>query len=281
MIRPDITWRGLTLGGDGPYRIQTIDGWEDLPGGRSSDVARSRSHGAHPGIFLASSRVVTVKGILSDPDNAGGAVLALQEKTPLLSEQLDELTITSFGRSLTAFARVERRSIPQDIGYGFGTHEWVVQWTAPDPLRYGPVQTAVSTGLPTSAGGLVYPIVYPLTYGTSGNPGLVTLTNTGTAAVGFDAVVTGSLPLGFQVSSTDGQRLRYEAPVGAGETLYLSTSEGTLLAEGTADRRSNLTVTDWIQVPALSSVTLLFASLGGTYDPAATLTIPGFRSASW
>jgi hypothetical protein len=58
--------------------------------------------------------------------------------------------------------------------------------------------------------------------------------------------------------------------VSLGETLTIDTGEGTIVAEGTADRRGNLTVADWIQVPPLSTITLQFTSLGGAYDPAAT-----------
>lgn len=47
-----------------------------------------------------------------------------------------------------------------------------IDMLAPDPLRYGPAVT-VTTGLPTAGGGLAYPIVYPINYGTPGNPGRV------------------------------------------------------------------------------------------------------------
>jgi hypothetical protein len=55
---------------------------------------------------------------------------------------------------------------------------FALQWKCPDPLRYGVAQAPVSTGSAHVGGGLVYPLVYPLTYGTAGTPGQVTLTNT-------------------------------------------------------------------------------------------------------
>lgn len=284
MAYPVITWRGLSLGGDGgPYRIREIEGWEDLPPVRSGDESRSRAHGDHAGQQLAGGRTITANGVFIDPNDGGGLFLAMQEATPLRGAEdrtLDELTITSRGRTLTAFARIVRRSLPQDTDLNRGVNQWALQWTAPDPLRWGPVQDALSTGLPTSGGGMVYPLTYPLTYGTAGDPGQITVNNPGTAPAPIEFQVTGSLPVGFEVSSA-GQRLTYPVAVPAGQTLYGDTGRGTLLAEGTADRRNNLTNADWLQVPAGGSLTLQFSSLGGTYDAAATLVVPEPRAAYW
>jgi hypothetical protein len=86
---------------------------------------------------------------------------------------------------------------------------FALQWRCPDPLRYGSSQSYGPIGLPTSGGGLVYPLVYGLTYGTQGTVGQLTLTNAGTADASVVFTVTGSLPLGFQISSSDGQRLTF------------------------------------------------------------------------
>jgi hypothetical protein len=45
-----------------------------------------------------------------------------------------------------------------------------------------------------------------------------------------------------------------------------------VLAEGSADRRGELTVADWLLVPAGTALTCQFTSLGGAYDPYARLT---------
>lgn len=286
-----ISWRGLTLGGDGGgrYRIQSIEGWEDLPPVRSGDESRARAHGDHAGQQLATGRTITAKGVFVDRDDTLGLFLAMQAATPLRDADdptLDELTITSRGRTLTSFARVVRRSLPQDIDNNNGTNKWALQWTAPDPLRWGAVQSPLSTGLPTSGGGLVYPLVYPLSYGTGGNPGQITLTNPGTAPAPIAFQVVGGLPLGWEVSSA-GERLTYPVEVPAGQTLFGDTGYGTLLAEGTADRRNNLINADWIQVPAAATdgtpgtSTLQFTSLGGAYDAAAQLLVPQPRGAYW
>lgn len=276
-----VEWQGVTIGGGtNPYTVQTISGWDDLPDVVSYDQPRSRGHGDHVGDQFSGPRIVTVEGTIADLAARDSLAAALQAATRVGSDVAD-LAITSFNTRLTAGARLLRRSLTVQVGYGAGLIPFALQWKCPDPLRYGPAQAAVSTGLPTSGGGIVYPLVYPLAYGSAGTPGQIVLTNSGTAAAPFVAQVTGPLPSGFQVSSSAGERIRYEYAVAAGETITIDTGEGTVVTQGTADRRGYLTVADWIQVPALSSVTLQFTSLGGAYDAAATLTVPAFRSASW
>jgi hypothetical protein len=275
-----VTWGGITVGGGGDYHVEEITGWDDLPDITSYDQARSRGHGDHTGSQFARARIVTVSGSIASPSARNALARTLIGASTVETDLLEDLTIETFGQALTASARLIRRSLPVGDNYAAGSVPFALQWKCPDPLRYAAPQPPISTGLPTSAGGLAYPLVYGLTYGAAGTPGQVTLTNTGTAAAPFVAMVTGSLPSGFEVSS-GGQRIRYETVVSAGETLTIDTGEGTVLAQGTADRRANLTVADWIQVPPLSTITLQFTSLGGTFDPAATLTVPAFRSASW
>jgi hypothetical protein len=280
MSDTQVTWAGFILGGGGSYHVEQVDGWDDLPDFASYDAPRSRGHGDHIGSQFVRARIVTVSGSIANRDARDGLAQALVAASPVQSDAIQDLTIETFGRALTASARLIRRSLPVGDNYAAGAVPFALQWKCPDPLRYGAIQSAVSTGLPTSSGGLAYPLTYPLTYGTSGSSGQLTLTNDGTADAPFVATVTGSLPTGFEISAA-GQRIRYEFPVPAGETLTIDTGEGTVVAQGTADRRGNLTSADWIQVPAGSTTTLQFTSLGGTYDPAATLTVPAFRSASW
>jgi hypothetical protein len=257
----EVVWKGITLGGQGSYIVTDLTGWDELPGLNDLSTPRVRGHGDHLGDQFSQARTVTITGtIVDDPANRDTLALALVAASTVTSS-LDTLAITTFDRQLFASARVTRSMVQAGPTYGVGAVPFALQWKCPDPLRYGPAQASVSTGLPTTGDGLVYPLVYPLAYGAAGTPGQVTLTNTGTAPAPFVANVTGSLPNGFELSSA-GQRIRYETTVPSGETLTIDTGEGTVVAQGTADRRGNLTVSDWIQVPPLSTITVQFSSLG-------------------
>jgi hypothetical protein len=274
-----VTWRGITIGGGGDFHVEEITGWDDLPDITSYDQARSRGHGDHTGSQYARARIVTVSGSIASPTARNTLARALIAGSPVETDLLEDLSIQTFGQVLTAGARLIRRSLPVGENYAAGVVPFALQWKCPDPLRYGAPQPPISTGLPTSTGGLVYPLTYGLTYGTAGNPGQVALTNPGTADAAIVFTVTGGLSSGFEVSAA-GQRITYPYEVPAGQTLVIDTAAGSALVEGTADRRGYLTNSDWMQVPAGGSLTVQFTSLGGAYDPAATLTA-STRPAYW
>lgn len=278
---PDLSvvWGGIDLNFDAGFQVDSVTGWDDLPEITSYDQPRARGHGDHTGDQFARSRIVTASGNILSQDALKAVTLALLTASTVTST-VSDLTITTFGRTLTSGARLIQRSLPVVAGYGSGYAPFALQWKCPDPLRYDVAQTAGPIGLPTPGGGLTYPLAYPLDYGAAAIPGLLTLSNTGTADTSVLFTVTGPLPSGFEVSSMDGQRLTYPDALFAGEVLTLDTASGAVLLGGTADRRNSLTVADWMQVPAGGSLTVRFTSLGGAYDPAATLTAT-IRPAYW
>lgn len=277
MSDAEITWGGLTLGGDGPYVVQGVTGWDELPELASLDTPRTRGHGDHIGAQYARARIVTVEGKVADLERRDTLVRALQRATSVSSD-VQDLTVSMFGEQLTAGARIARRSVTSGLNYGVGEVPFALQWRCPDPLRYGPPVT-VSTGLPTAGGGLTYPLAYPFDYGAAGNPGQLVLTNEGTADAPIVFDVTGWLPLGFELSSSVG-RLTYPQAVPEGQTVTIDTATGSVVVEGTADRRSVLTNADWLQVPAGGSLTVQFTSLWAGDQPSAHAAAT-YREAHW
>ena len=277
MSDTEITWAGLTLGGDGPYIVDKVEGWDELPDIGSLDSPRVRGHGDHVGGQFGRSRIVTVEGKVADLEARDTLVRALQAAT-VVSSVVEDLSVDMFGQRLTAGARVARRAVTTGLNYSVGEVPFALQWRCPDPLRYGDAVTA-TTGLPTAGGGLAYPLAYPLDYGQPGNPGQLTLPNAGTADTPVRFDVTGPLPAGFELSSAAG-RLVYPLAVPAGQTVTIDTATGSVVVEGTADRRMYLTYTDWMQVPAGGSLMVQFTSLSTDYDPAATVTAT-VREAHW
>jgi hypothetical protein len=221
----------------------------------------------------ADERTVTVTGTSYSATQRDALLIAMQASMALAQDE-EPLAVTLAGRTLTASAQLLRFAPAVAHGtWNMNLLGWVAMWRCTDPLRYGPSQAA-ATGLPTSGGGLLYPLTYPLTYGAAGNPGQVTLANAGNADAPIVFTVQGGagsgLDGGFEISAA-GQRLTYPTPVGAGETISIDTAQGTVLSMGTGDRRGQLTNADWIVVPAGSSLTVQFTALGSS-DPAAQLT---------
>lgn len=269
-----LTWRGLTAatGQDQPYRIHELEGWEESPAPRYDKQPRTFAHGAHPSPVYADERIVTVTGVCWTAADRDRLLADMQAETAFGDDDTTEqLTVTAAGRTLTAQAQlIAARPALVRGQWGVGRFGWVLQWRCPDPMRYGPDQTA-ATALPDPSGGLTYPLAYPLDYGTTGGNGQITLSNGGSAPAPIRFAVRGPLPEGFEISA-GGQRLRYPVPVPAGQVIDIDTAAGTVLVEGTASRRSNLTVADWLHIPRRGTLTVQFTSLGGARDPQAQLT---------
>lgn len=267
----EVVWAGLSMGGGGPIHIDSITGWDDLPDIESLDQPRSRGHGDHPGERYSRSRIVTVTGSIATRSARDELAQAILDATPVESVDLDDLEISTFGVTLRAQGWLARRSLPVGDDYPSGKVPFQLQFRCPDPLRYG-AEVIVSTGLPSSGDGMSFPIAFPIFFGALGATGQIVLSNPGSAdaAILFEAL--GWLPLGFEAAAAGGGRLLYSAEVPSGQVVAIDTAEGTALVEGTADRRANLIVADWLIIPRKGSLTVQFSSLGGAFDAAARLS---------
>lgn len=278
-----VTWRNLVLTAATGHRIESVEGWESLPSARYDKQPRARAHGTHRSPVYADERVVTVTGECHSLAERDALLLQLQAGMTFTDEDGDEepLTISLGGRTLTAWAQLLRCDPVVAVGsWNVGQIRWVAQWRCPDPLRYGPERPPATTGLPTTGGGLTYPLTYPLTYGTAGATGQITLSNAGTADAPIVFEVNGGTTTGlegFEISAA-GRRITYPMTTPPGQPVVIDTGAGTVLVEGTADRRGELTYADWLLVPRADPYTgqpgtlaVQFTSMGG-YDADALLS---------
>ena len=286
LVTSDFQWEfdGLLLGAGTPYGVTAAPGFVDLSGVRANFTPRARAHGGFTepqfggGAVLDLEMDVTATATSTFAD----AVLALeawtfpQEGTRPLWWQLP-------GHGLRVMqVQCLRRSLPLDLSFAVGlVTKAALQFYAPDPLKYGVTQTS-TTGLPSSGGGLAYPLVYPLNYGTTGNPGRVVASNAGSAAVSPVFTVTGPVDsAGFQVTSIeDGLTVQYNGSVGANDAFVIDTRTGAATLNGTP---RFVTFTSWPRIPAAVGSapglrTFQFSALGA-YQPLALLSVasaPGF-----
>ena len=166
--------------------------------------------------------------------------------------------------------------LPDQIYTPYFTYAFDV--VAADPLKYGDPLT-VSTGLPTSGGGIAYPVTYPIDYGTPGNPGRITVSNPGTADTHPLLEVTGGMSGGFELTEVStGRVLRFERPIPLGSTVYLNPRTGRVSLDGPSDVSGFLTRADWWSVPAGGTREIQFNSIGAvTGSPTLTArTAPGY-----
>lgn len=241
-----IEWdESLLLGADTGYVWQELDGWEELPGVDSGNVARSARHGAWAGRKLAQQRMVTLSGMVV-PDSSGvqSQVRALAQATaipeidgaerPLVVRELD-------GETFLAFGHLTSRAVPLGRQYVVGP-TYALQWTCSDPRRYSLTEQSLTISAPSSGtGGLTYPLTYPLDYGTSGSPGVGTATNDGNVHSHPTIVIHGQAVTPRVIDQTSGRRLEFDLTLAAGDTLTIDTHNGTVKLNGGANRLYTMT----------------------------------------
>lgn len=256
------------------WDLGDIDGWFGGLGVRADTEDRTGADGSYDGQPFFAARTVTLSGLLDAPD-AGALLTAMRRLTGVLAgRRTGTILVEELATGITRSARCRLDVQGRAKRTGELSADWELSVFCPDPLRYGPTLTA-STGLPMSGGGLAWPLFEQgvLDWGQPGDPGQVALVNDGTADTPILFRVTAGplgLPDGFEISAAGG-RLTYATAVPAGQTIWIDTAAGTVRAEGTADRRSELVRADWLLVPAGGQLTCQFTSLGGAYDSAARL----------
>lgn len=214
--------------------VRQLIGWRDLPDAEVADTPRPQSHGTYPGDVLGDSLTVTlVYQLTGTPEAKAQAVDAIEQHTPM--DGVERMLVVNDDGLDGWFrmARVVARQVPQDRGYRVGPVECSVQFVCSDPRRYRMTQRSGTIGLPVAAGGLDYPLVYPLEYGTASSTALMAA-NDGGANAPLAVTFTGPLT-NPQLSSPD-WRLGFDLTLAAGESLVVDTAEGTALLAGTADR---------------------------------------------
>jgi hypothetical protein len=276
LVTQDWQWEfdGLLLGAGTPYAVTGAIGFLDLPSVRSGFTQRSRGHGGFTEPTYGVSRTYELDfNIQATPTiTLASALLALEAgTTPQDGTRPLWFQIPGHGLRLVN-AQVTARKIPIDQGASMGlVLAAAVLLYAPDPLQYGAALSA-SVGLPATSGGLVYPLAYPLTYGTT-TAGQIGAANPGSAPVSPVFTVQGPIDAaGFQITSIeDGITIQFTGSLGAGDSLVIDTRTGSVILNGTSDRRALLSATVWPNIPPGSLRTFAFTVLG-TYSSLASLT---------
>lgn len=241
--------------------LDDIKGWTAGPSVRRDRTDRMNAHGEFAERGWRGGRLVTITGDAMCP-NETVAALAEQDLAAVLADGLLGLLEVTDSATVDMSIGAGLFSEP-DIGWKNDTTvTYQIQFHCPKPRKYG---AAVNdqTGVATPGGALEYPLDDPLDYGAPGDPGTVSLTNTGTADTAPAFTVTGDMPNGFTITHVQsGSRLVYSDAVLAGQTLRLDAADASVWLEGNADRSAKLTVREWVRVPKKTTATWLFEAAG-------------------
>jgi hypothetical protein len=238
----------------GPLSLTSVDdygvAWTTAPfdgwGGPRPTIApaqKPRSHGAWAGSSYMGPRHLSFNGLIKAPSQA-----ALADAIDRLNDacSLDEtlLTVVEAGRSRWCMVRREDEVLAPMLTDTLAKYS--IQVVALDPRKMGAPLTG-NTGLPSSSGGLVVPVVVPLTINSTVTSGRVSLFNPGNETGPVFAKFVGPLigPILTHVGS--GLRLVFSASatIADGEFWDVDMEAHTVLAQGQANRAGWITSRQW------------------------------------
>lgn len=267
---------GLMLGPGTPYLVRDFNPY--AKSARASVSPRPWSAGGWSG--REDVEVVAIPLRLEiDTDNAAGWLAAQQDLAAAMRASSTDVVLRwrLGGADQRMYVR-PRMAAPtvQDVGVGWGPVECSLE--ALDPLIYADAETVVTDlGLPTFSGGLRVPHTVPFTIPGVATGGTAELTNHGKAPVGLVLRIDGPAPSPVLTLTPDGedtQRLDLALTVGADQWLDVDTRRRSVLLNGTASRRGDMSG-QWLTLPPGTSV---LSWTCAAYNPDATLAVR-FRSA--
>jgi len=255
------------------WRIRRFDGWHEGPPPRVSLTDRPGEHGAFDGPAFLRPRILTLEGVAT-ATSLTSALRARDIVASVLGDPalgLSALVVRKTGRPDMRML-VRRSDETKTSAEGPLIVKWSLILVAPDPRRYANDLSSQAIGLPVAgSGGLVFPLTFPLTFGTGLTGGQMALTSAGTIATWPTWMVLGPVTGPVVTNLDTGQKLEFDTTftVPSGQTMLIDTDAKTVLLQG-INRRDRLFVAQWFNLPP--GVTNIRFGSASVSDPAALLT---------
>lgn len=148
-------------------------------------------------------------------------------------------------------------------------------FAALDPRIYSGAETVESTGLPSSSGGLTWPVTWPQVWPAVVSSGRIQAYNAGGTATRPRLVINGPATDPRVTLVGTGQVLAWDLELAAGQWLDVDTDRRTSLINGQVSRSGQMTSRQWFELPPGFSEIAFDAA---TPNPDASLLV-AYRSA--
>lgn len=252
------------------WSLTTFDGWDGSPSPTLSLTQRARGHGATSSESFLRPRIMTLGGLIHGADTA-----ALEDAFDRLNAAVSlepfEILVAESGRVRTAVVQRQGEVIPTWHSDKLAGYSILI--SAEDPLKYGDLVTA-STLLPSSSGGLTYPVTYPVTYTGVSNSGVIRIRNEGNAQAPVWLRIDGPIPAGgwtvTHLGKSRSLRFASSLALGVGEFVTVDMEAREILAQGQAPRSGYVTSRGWFTLdPGDNDIAFSAAN----HSPTAQLTV--------
>jgi len=257
------------------WSLQTFDGWDGSEV-RAEYTERESDHGTWASPVYLGSRPLTLTGTVTAPDRA-----TLDDALERLrtAAALGDTTLVVYEQTEAKQATVRRSGKPLFAYLTDRIATYSVLLTAADPRRYSTVLQTGTTALPSTTGGLTFPITFPVTFSATTVSGQINAANRG--SMDTRPVLTIAGPVTAPVVSAlyaDGsvRQLIYSLDLASGDVLVIDTDARTVILNGVTSRRRFMTVSGgWPTIPAAvngTPTTVAYQFQSSTYNASAMLT---------
>lgn len=247
-------FNGLQFGPGSDVQLVGIQGLRGMPALRSGDIPIPLRDGSYPGVDLLDERIFTLDllvTVTADPfenvlQNVGTAFQTIMDPRKQLPFQF---LLPGWTSPKQIICRPTKGGLPIDGDFVFHKVPVAVEMTASDPLVYDTVLQAASTGLPSPAGGLTFPAVFPAVFGTSSG-GSMQLVNSGNYATEPVFTIQGPALNPYMMLLETGQFMRLNMSLTASDSLVVDMHARTVMLNGTAARFNAVaTGSSWFGLP--------------------------------
>ena len=233
--------------GDSVYLLTKISGWFDGTETRRDKTPRPQQHGSFASQGYQSGRTIALEmEVYTDTKEQQrealstlAALLADGGYSTLTVEEDATVWSISVGRD-------GEPSVNLDL---YGRLASVrMQFWAPDPLWWA-AGTWEETAHPTAGDGVVWPLVWPLVWPGGGNPGRISLVNSGKAPSSPVFQLVGGMGSAVITCVDTGARIGFERAIPVGQTVEIDVASRRA-TQGGNDVSRWLRYREWQDVPA-------------------------------
>ena len=246
------------------FFIADLPGWGDSPTPVIDLKNRPNSNGSFsPGEVFFGPKTFSVEGSYWGETVVQASEAKRQLVALAASGRSFPLTVTEETGTRTMMVWIASRvGVPAALFDPYFKFDFDV--VAVDPRKYGPT-VIQSTGLPVAAGGLSWPLVWPINWGAVGSRSRVTNTNTGTTDAHEQFTITGGLLNGFTLTQIGTDReISYDGSIPEGSYVTVDSRTGAVLINGESDRSGLLVKSDWWSIPPGGTSTVRFTARGAS-----------------
>ena len=241
-------------------------GWDDGVNVRRDATVRPVSNGDFTEPYTMSSRLISITGAAIGKDRRELQYLRDVFTGLLAPNEYAEISVqTSAGIRYATVGLEGTPSFSQQLDH---IAAFKLDLYAPDPHLYG-VEKRQKAGSYLVAGGLEFPLSYPLDYHQSEDFNYAVISNNGNAPSYPKFEVIGDFYSGFTISDRlGGNAITYTGMVTRQSPLIIDTEKGTA-TQGGVDKTVHVTRRDWFSIPPNETLSPVFSPLGG--DDSGTL----------